>query len=106
MSANIEEMLNASDDDVNIARRIASECEAFCQLHELEAHGGQVCQDERINLIAFLCHRVGVLLSDLPNLQSRISAYSEHHRIMESHNEEPTQRRIPDEPSTDQAPGQ
>jgi hypothetical protein len=93
MSANIEKMLDASEDDVDIARRIATECEAFCQLHELEAHSGQVCQDERINLIAFLCHRVGVLLSDLPNLQARISAYAAHHRTTEQEvsYEKPTQ---------------
>lgn len=39
---------------------IGDQLEAFVSEHERERHGGDMCMGERISVIAFLCHRLGV----------------------------------------------
>lgn len=45
---------------VERARRIGDECQAFTAVHEQEAHNGERCGVEAVNLIAYLCHRLGI----------------------------------------------
>lgn len=47
--------------------------------HEKEAHGGEVCKLERVNLVAFICHSLLLEASDFPAIAHALSTYDERH---------------------------
>jgi hypothetical protein len=67
------------------ARRLAQDAEIMLKIHEDDAHGGERCQLERCNLVAFLAHRLGVrdersLLLVREALAEHEEAHLEHDR--------------------------
>ena len=58
----------------------------FITEHEHTDHSGAPCQDERLNMVAWVAHRIGWAprkgifgAQDLAELEARIDAYKKHH---------------------------
>jgi hypothetical protein len=47
--------------------------------HEAEEHDGEFCDDERIGMLAFFMHSLGVSRESLPRIMDALSIYEEHH---------------------------
>lgn len=56
-----------------------------CRMHELLSHDGETCMPERINLIAWLCHSIGVRSSDFGELAERLTEYQHQHNEKVGH---------------------
>jgi hypothetical protein len=61
-------------------RKLATDAEELLQRHEREAHDGEPCLLERVNMVAFLAHRLGVRsVQGMAMVAGRLSEYEEHH---------------------------
>jgi hypothetical protein len=68
--------------------KTAYEVNLILEGHERTIHGGETCLEERVNLVAFLAHRVGIRdRESLWMLIKRIEAYEDYHH--EHHPEVP-----------------
>lgn len=56
--------------------------------HEETSHGGLPCWAERENLIAWLCHSLGIQPHNLGAVSERIMEYAHYH--MEAHSHDPS----------------
>lgn len=60
-------------------RRIGDALNAVLTAHEQLAHGGDACRLERINLVAYLAHRLGFRPADFPALVACLEDYEHEH---------------------------
>ena len=79
MSQALHHFLNALPVDEEITTHIASQVILFSEIHEKKDHGGEPCLDERINLMAFLCHSLGIKVHHIDQLAQRLEGYETRH---------------------------
>lgn len=59
--------------------------------HEGEVHGGERCHDETVNLIAYLCHRVGLHFAREPSadtlapFRALVERTADYHSVHDEH---------------------
>lgn len=75
----------------NTLNRAVEDLSNILEEHERRDHEGQPCMDERMNMVAWVAHRIGWIprdgikgAQDLMDLEKRIIAYKKHHD--EEHN--------------------
>ena len=91
-------LLGASDEsgDLHLAesRRIADEAIAVLRLHDQAEHDGEVCSDERTNMLAYIAHRIGMVPSEeavrdvLERARDYQAIHDEYHDDSHTHDQE------------------
>lgn len=61
------------------ARKVANEAWALVERHEKEDHGGQPCPYNRIGLVAFIAHVIGLRAESAFDIEIAIHEYEREH---------------------------
>jgi hypothetical protein len=80
MSANGHEP-DTHDTIVSVAREVAERLNVVLAEHDRVEHDGEVCHDERINVLAYLLHRFGAPVNRVIEYQ----VMHEEHDVHDSH---------------------
>jgi hypothetical protein len=71
---------NGRDEAEQVLARVAmNDLMGIVLGHERDEHDGEPCEDERIGMLAYFMHCMGVNRERLPRIMDAIATYEEHH---------------------------
>lgn len=70
---------NLTPEEQTAANAIRDALFDLVSYHEQRHHGGELCEEGRVSLIAWLSHSIGMGVTDLPKVADSLAEYEEHH---------------------------
>lgn len=70
---------NTTDGEQVRTRLAVNELIALVDEHEQEHHDGEICNDSRVGMLAFVMHSLGVTVTHVEDVLDLIANYDEHH---------------------------